>query len=270
MDNLNFNKLLILISKWKYFLIFWQLLFTMFSIFFIASLNNIYQSTATVIPKNLDSTSNVGSGLSSITAIANIDIGNQGKSMMDEYITYIESRDFFAYLIEKQNLLPYMHAIKLYDPISKTLVIDNSKYLDEEDILLVETTFEDSYKLFHEKYLTINKNVSNNFIKISFHHESPKFAKEVLEAIIFDADSFFRERAIVEFETYIEFLNDQLSKTNLLDLKQNINSLLSSQIESLMLAQSPNYYVINVLDKPNLADKKILPYKVCLLLLQLC
>ena len=103
---------------------------------------------------------------------------------------------------------------------------------------------------------TIYKNTNplkHFYISISFKHKSPEFAHYFLSLIIKEANSLLREVDLQESSEALNYLNDQLVKTQQSDIRNSINQLIKSKLETQMLANVNKDYVLRPLDKPYLS-----------------
>ena len=68
-------------------------------------------------------------------------------------------------------------------------------------------------------------------------------------------------------ETFLEYLNNMLSKTSDQELRSTINNLIKNQIEIQMLGSVKEYYFLNIIDPPHIPEKKSYPNRasICII-----
>ncbi len=67
-------------------------------------------------------------------------------------------------------------------------------------------------------------------------------------------NNYLRVRDIAEAERSIEFLNEELEKSSVIEIRQGIFRLIENQIEMIMLANVRDEYVFKILDPAVASD----------------
>ena len=76
-----------------------------------------------------------------------------------------------------------------------------------------------------------------------------------------------RARDIVEAERSIVYLNTQIDKTNLADVRTMLFSLIEEQTKTLMLANARSEYIFKTVDQAVIAEVKARPAKSLIVIL---
>ena len=119
-----------------------------------------------------------------------------------------------------------------------------------------------SYLEAHKKYigmLSIAQNKKTGFISISIEHLSPVFAKDFLELIIRESNELLRKKDMEESKQGLEYLTSELSKTPFVEIKGSINALIEVQLETQMMAQINQDYILVEIEPPFIPEKKSKP-----------
>jgi LPS O-antigen subunit length determinant protein (WzzB/FepE family) len=76
-----------------------------------------------------------------------------------------------------------------------------------------------------------------------------------------------RQRALTDAERNIEYLNDQLGRTNVVELQQVIYNLIEAEMKTLMLANVRNEYAFSVVDPAVVPELRARPKRKQLVVL---
>ena len=91
--------------------------------------------------------------------------------------------------------------------------------------------------------------------------EIPYFAKSFLDLIINELNNIERNRDIAEAQRSKTYLNDQLNIYRVADIRNSINALIQSQLETEMLANVRKDYLLRPLDSAYVPEKKSAPVR---------
>lgn len=258
-------KLFSLLWDKKYLIGSITFIFTFFSILYALWLPNIYSSKSVLHPVIDDATevnalSSMASKYGGLAAATGISLPqNVGVSKTAVMIATINSREFFSHLLTFDNIKQNLFATKAYNPETKSIEYDTKIYNPEtKNWIEGEPTDLEVYKMYG-KILSLNEDKVSGLITISIDHQSPIFAKDFLELIIYEINDIMRNRDIVESTESLEFLTSQLSKTPQSDIKFSINQLIETQLKKQMLTKVRKYYILNPIDAPFIPEEKSEP-----------
>ena len=239
-------------------------IFAFSSVFYALSLPNIYTSDVVlkVAGSNGASMSN-NSQFGSIAALAGVNIGTGGG--MDEKADLakqtIRSRDFVKHVSKFDEVLPSLMALQEYDPSSQLIIFDEEIYdsSNQKWISALPSEYE-VYKKFLSM-VDVFIDIDTGFLAISVSHQSPYFAKYFLELIINELNNIERYRDIAEAQRSKEYLGKQLGIYKVADIRNSINALIQSQLETEMLANVRVDYLLRPLDSAYVPEKKSAPVR---------
>ena len=102
---------------------------------------------------------------------------------------------------------------------------------------------------------------------MTIKHQSPYVAKDWVELIFKEINSFYRQKDKAEAEKAISYLNEQLSKTSFSEIKQALAELLKIEIQKTALVEAKESYVFDYIDSPAVMEQKLEPTRslICLL-----
>lgn len=259
----------------KNFILLVTSLFLTLSLLYVLTLTNHYKSEALVISAEGQSgISNSLSGLGGLASMAGFNLPSSNGDKSEIAIKTIESRAFLNHLITFDYILPSIMAAKSYDTQSRKIKFDPKIY-NETNGEWVRGSKENqpskpSYLEAYDTYIdqiSISRDEQTNLITISVEHLSPVFAKEFLELIISEANELLRNKDLRESSDAIEFLNTEIPKSSLITMKEAINKVLQSQLETQMLSRVNSEYVLKIIEPPFIPEKKSKPMRVLICIL---
>ena len=200
----------------------------------------VYDATVTMVPvRQRDSelgfrglAAQLTGGLSEA-----LSLGSPG-SVKAEALATLESYGFVTGFIEDEKLISV-----LFDPEDF-----------EKDDLLDIPTLQDAYRKFIRKVFSVDEDRQTEVIKLTIVWKDPGVAAEWANALIARINRKIRQNVIGDAQKSIEFLNQELAKTSILELRQSIYRLIEVQINSIMLAETRSDYAFKVIDPAVPAD----------------
>jgi hypothetical protein len=244
----------------------------LFSIYYALSLPEIYRSEATLMPANNISTpSNSNSGvIGSLAGLTGL-YSTPQVTKLEEAIQVIRSFNFFEELIGSSIQIQDILAVKDWDPISNTLIYDELIFDQESLIWLREVEFPreptpSSSEAFEAFSQIINIENTGGFINLSIDHQSPYIAKNWVEEIINKINQRFIMNDKLDSENALSFLNDQINRTNLVELRQGIADLIQQQTRTLMLVEANPDYIFKVIEPPRVPERRISPARTIIVI----
>ena len=250
---INFIDIITLIRNNSIFFISFTSFFAISSIVISLLLPNKYTSTAVleVMEKSSEGQSQSFSG-SSIAALTGISIGGSASAGDPSYtiMAIIKSRTFANHIFAIDENLASILALKKYDPNSKKIIFDSSKYNSEtREWLIPKPSYLEGYRKLHSS-LEISRSEDSGFLYLSFEHPSPYYARYLVDLIIQEVNSIRRSQDLETTEEALSYLYDQLKNTRESELKLSINQIIESQLRKKMLANIKDDYAIFPIDEP--------------------
>jgi LPS O-antigen subunit length determinant protein (WzzB/FepE family) len=232
------------------------------------SLPNIYESKAMLVPVNSSSSLSGAlgsySGLAGLAGISLPSGGDEGNSA--KAIQKISSLSFFENNILANIHLPDLMAVKSWNSKTNTLVFDESIYDTNSNTWIRDFSYpqqqipsaQESSEVF-KQHLSLSEDKKSGFITLSIKHQSPFIAKQWLELVVNEVNTFYRQKDKSESEKAVIYLNQQISTTGLSEIKLVIAQLLQEETKKLTLIEANQYYVFDYIDPPAVMEKKSEP-----------
>lgn len=254
------NKLKILTFSFIFFLL---------SFLYSFSLNDKFKSEAILMISDQSSSSNqIPSNYSSIASIAGLSLPqSDSENKVNLGLEVMLSREFLYSFIDDRNLMVPIMAAKEWDPINNELIIDKNIYDPINNVwtsskfLKNGPSIHDAYEEFLS-YITLEKDKVTGFITLSITSPSPINSKEWVNFLIDDINVVTRNKDLNKTNKALDFLNDQVSKTSLKELRAVFYSIIESELRKKMLASIADEYLFSIIDKPIVAERKIAPNRV--------
>ncbi|MDR7119263.1 Wzz/FepE/Etk N-terminal domain-containing protein [Rheinheimera soli] len=265
-DEIDLIGLLSLIWKGKLTVILVTFLFGAFSIYYSLSLSDIYRSELLMVPAEQKNSSVLPGQLGGLAAMAGVNLGSGGIDKTTIALQTLQSRDFISKFIRKHNILVELMAAKGWDRQSNTLAIDQSLY-SVKDMSWIrdvkaprkpEPSMQEAYAVFSDLF-KLSKDIKSGLITLEFKHYSPFFAKQILDWLVADINQDMKSKDIQEAEKSIVYLEQQILKTNISEVKATLFSLIEEQTKTLMLANSRDEYMFKMIDSAFVPEMKYEP-----------
>ncbi|MFH4530049.1 Wzz/FepE/Etk N-terminal domain-containing protein [Vibrio diabolicus] len=258
-DQIDLYELFNALWRGKWLVIATTFLFSVGSVLYALSLPNVYKAYALLAPAE---TSN-GGGLSKmagqfggLAAIAGVNLGNGESSETELAVQVLRSRKFIKNFIEKHDLLVPLMAANGWDLTNNKLILNrdiydvsSGKWLREANgVRGAKPTDQEAFEVFNQDVLEVEKIKDANLYTIAIKHYSPNIAKQWVNWLVDDINKVMRERAIAATSQNLSYLNAQLEKTAVADMRSTFYKLIEEQTKSLMLAQVQEEFVFKVID----------------------
>ena len=243
----------------------------LFSVLYSLRLPNIYESKVVLAPSTSSESTNINiSGTAGALArVAGIDLGggsDKGPNI-NLAVEKITSRQFVKDFINKNDFQPELLASKNWDSAQNIIVYSKKGYDSKNDSLSYSPRDIDLYKGYMDR-IGVFFDKRTKFTHISFKHYSPYFAKELLDSLVLTINNDIRDIDVKVAKESIEFLEDQIAKTNVSDLKLIFSKLIEKNIKTVLLAEVNPEFVFTVVDPAYVPDLKSAPSRglMCILI----
>lgn len=276
-DEIDFQELFKVLFNGKSIIISVTSLMSIIGVLISLFLPNIYESKALLVPVNSSSsisgTLRNYSGLAGLAGISLPSDANQSNSV--QAISKINSLSFFEDNIFPQIFLPNLMAVKSWNSERNLIEYDDNIYIGSSKTWIVsnsqsnkkQPSVQDGFEVFKKEHLMLNEDKKTGFVTLSIKHQSPYIAKQWVELIVKEINTFYRDKDKLESEKAVSYLNKQIALTNLSEIKVVISELLQEETQKLALIEANQSYVFDYIDPPSVMEKKIEPNRalICLL-----
>ena len=275
-DEIDIKELFIILFKNKWLVLSFTVIAAIASVFYSLSLPNIYQSkTILVATQSSNNSSSAMQSYSGLANLAGISLpSSSSESNALQAIKKVNSLSFFENNVMPNIFLPDLMAVKSWSPKTNTLNLDKNIFDESKGIWTRKYTYpkklipspQESFQTFKEHF-SISHDMESGFVTLTVEHQSPHIAKQWANLVVDEINSFYREKDKSEAVKSINFLNQQITKTNLAEVKLVIASLLQQETQKLMLTEANEAYVYEYLDPPAVMERKSKPQRdvICII-----
>lgn len=180
----------------------------------------------------------------------------------------VKSWDFLERFARDNNLQVALVAAQGWERKGNRLVIDPKVYdvgagrwVRQFNSDLGESAEPSGWELFHEmeKRIDVTESKETGLITLSVKHYSPTIAKELVEKLVASVNRFLQERDKQEALKSIVFLEGQIARTNLSEMKNVFYGLIEEQTKTLMLAEASTEYALKTVSPPKVPEQRSAP-----------
>ncbi|NOH54474.1 LPS O-antigen length regulator [Vibrio coralliilyticus] len=276
-DEIDLRELFLALWRGKWVVIVTTALFAIGGVLFSLSKPNTYQASATLVAASDEKSGGLAAmasqfgGLASLAGI-NVRSGNTNTKSLS--LATLESRKFINAFIDKYALLPILMATESWDKENNKLVLNPELYngvhwLSDPDNseLSLEPTAWQAYSVF-KGILNISEDKDTGIVTVSITHLSPYVAQQWTQWLVKELNLWMKEESLTETNRNIEYLEQQLDRTKVVDMQNVFYQLIEEQTKTLMLAEVQDEYAFKVIDPPVVPEEKAGPKRalICILL----
>lgn len=193
-------------------------------------------------------------GLSGLASLAGISVGGGGNA---EPLAVLQSRAFLREFIEERELMPVLFA-DLWDAERGSWIVAEGE--DAPDI-------RDGVKLLQEGVLAVSEETGTSLVELSVDWTDPEVAADWANDLVARLNDRMRQRALVDAEQNVTYLQEQLASSSLVALQQSIGRLLETELQKLMLARGNAEFAFRVLDPAVAPKNRVRPYRTLIVAL---
>jgi len=255
-DEIDLRELFSVLWNGKKLIIGITAIFALVSVFYALSIPNQYRATALVSPAQ-----GSGGGLSGalgqlggLASLAGVSIGGGESSEAQVAQEIMRSRGFIEEFISENNLAVEVFAAEGWDMGSNQLEI-NSDIYDVDSLLWVrdapagKTAEPSGWELFKKfsGMFSISEDKKTGMVSISVEYFSPELAKEWVDRLVIGINQHMQSRKLEKVNINIQYLEAQIQKTSIAEMREVFYTIIEEQIKSKMLAEaSPEYAFVTV------------------------
>jgi uncharacterized protein involved in exopolysaccharide biosynthesis len=277
-DEIDLKELFLALWKGKWIILLTTIVFAAGGVFYALSLPNIYKAEA-VLTSAQDSGQSGLAGMAAqfggLASLAGINLGGGGADGKAMALAVLQSRQFINEFIHKHELLVPLMAAKEWNASSNTLVIDPELYNDANSQWVrevkpgksAEPTDWEAYKVFKADVLSVGEAKDTGLVTLSVSHYSPEIAKQWVTWLVEDLNAWMKEQSLGETKRNIGYLEQQLGKTAIADMRSVFYQLIEEQTKNLMLAEVEKEFAFKTIDPAVVPEEKAKPKRalICVL-----
>ena len=180
--------------------------------------------------------------------MAGISLG--GSSGKDSNLAYLKSRGFIESYIGENNLLPKIF-YKSWDEETKSWKKSSWKFWKDDS----DPSLWDGYEFFSEKVLSVSMDKKTSIITLTVLWKDREQAVEWANGLMKKANETLRQRTIEETQRSLDYLQQELEKTSVVDVQNTIYRVMETQIKTMMMANTQEQFAFKVIDPASVVDE---------------
>ena len=211
-------------------------------------------------------------GLASFAGL-NIGGGESNQSQIAQEI--MKSWSFVEGFIADNDLAVEVYAVHGWNRESNQLQIDNDLYNADTQTWLVENvnTGEagapsgwELYRSFSER-INVSEDPQSGLVSVSLEYYSPILTKQWLDLYISAINEHMQVREVEKVSNNISYLEAQIEKTTVAEMKDVFYSLIEEQLKNRMVAEASPDYTFVVVSPSMVPEEKSQPKRVLICIL---
>tara|TARA_Y100000389_G_scaffold203120_1_gene250518 strand:+ start:2126 stop:3055 length:930 start_codon:yes stop_codon:yes gene_type:complete len=250
--------------------------FAVISVFYSLSIPNQYKASALLAPAQLQSGGLSGAlgELGGLAALAGVSIGGGESDEAQIAQEIIVSWGFIEKFLQQNDLAVEIFAADSWDSKNNQLSIDVDLYDIETQQWVrnppvgktVNPTSWELYKRFIED-ISISADKKTGLITLAVEYFSPYLAKQWVDQLIVAINQHMQQRKLQKVNSNIEYLEAQIAKSPIAEMKEVFYTIIEEQIKGKMLAEASPEYVFVTVSPAMIPEEKSQPKRalICIL-----
>ncbi len=211
----------------------------------------IYKADLYMISTEKSATSLTGGGIQALASQfgigGDLDMSNSSTIYTKRVaMKILTSREFTLNFLEKNNYYQYLYP-KKWDSVNKQwkedIVIPNHE-------LIIKTMNE---------IRTLSEDIKTGVLHYSMESPYPDFASEFLNKSVREINENIRSLSIEDGSKNIDYLEEEIGKTNLVQAQNVLSSILQDEKQKLMIANTREDFAFKVIDRSIVPRQKFKP-----------
>ena len=275
-DEIDLRELFLVLWRAKKIIVKITAIFAVISVIYSLLVPNQYEASTVLSPAQQDTGGLAGTlgQLGGLASLAGISIGegegNEGQMALE----IMRSRSFIEAFIKDNAIEVEVFAADGWDSGSNQLSIDDDIYdIDTQTWVRnppsgkpVEPTGWELYEEFLDRY-KVTQDKKTGMITVTVEYYSPFIAQEWSEKLVIAINSHMQSRKLQQVDRNIQYLEAQIEKTAIADMRGVFYTIIEEQIKSKMLAEASPEYVFETVSPAMVPEEKSQPKRalICIL-----
>jgi uncharacterized protein involved in exopolysaccharide biosynthesis len=250
--------------------------FALCSVIYALSIPNQYKATALLAPAQSDSSGLSGAlgQLGGLASLAGVSLGDGESSETQIAQEIMKSWSYIEDFIAENNIAVELYAVEGWNAKPNSLEINNDIYDTEKNEWLIKDQNGELgppsswmlYNAFNEK-LNVSEDKKSGLVSISIEYYSPLIAKQWVDKYVESINLFMQQRQVNKVSRNIEYLQEQIEKTSVAEMREVFYSIIEEQTKNKMIAEASPDYVFVVVGQSMVPEQKSQPQRalICIL-----
>jgi len=222
------------------------------------TLTNIYRAEVLLAPVGGEENKQSGlsaalGGLGGLASMADISLGGSSTA---ENLAVLKSREFIWKFVKDNKLTPILFA-DAWDSVRKRWKESDPKK---------QPGMWSAYRTL-TGIMKVNVDHKTGLVTISIEWKDPVLAAKWANTLVGRLNGYLRHKAVARIEANLIYLNKELNRTHVADMRQTLFELISQEQKKAMLANTQEQYAFRVLDAAVPPDVKFKPKRRLIVIL---
>lgn len=228
---------------------------------FSLTMPNVYRAEVLLAPVQGDNGKGGGisaalGGLGGLASIAGISLGGGGST--EENLAVLKSREFLWKFVQEKKLMTILFEDEWDEQQKKWKETDPKKQPGQMTV----------YRLFNEGgVLKVDKDKKTDLVTVSVEWKDAALATEWANSLVAKLNLYLAQQAIARSEGNLKYLNEELMRTQVEEMRKTLFDLIANEQKHAMLANTQKEFAFKVLDPAVEPDKKIRPKRSIIVIL---
>lgn len=241
--------LLRVIWRRKLWIVAATLLCTLSAIGYALVATEWYRAEAVLLPRDSGSSSGLAGQLAQMGGFASMAGITLGQTSKQEPLGVLRSVGFARRFVEQNDLVSAL----------AEEVGDNNLRRGTPERRIQQTV-----EVFRSSIMSITEDKKTGLILVAIEWTDPIVAATWANAVPRQLNKEMRQRALTEGTRNVQYLKDQLARTETVSLQQAIARIIESEMQKLMLAEGADEYAFRVIDDAQPPAKRARPHRAML------
>ena len=276
-DEIDLRELFMVLWRGRWTILVITLIFAAGSVFYALSQPNQYRAHALLVSADSGAGGMSGAlsqfgGLASLAGVS-LDSGGSNEGQIAQQI--MQSQSLIEAFIARHGMSVAVMAGEGWDPASDQLTVNADIYDSKKQQWLIEDKLTGalraptSWELYEEfgERLSVSEDKKTSLVTVSIEFYSPKLAQRWVDEYIVSINEYMRNRKLQQVNSNIQYLEAQIAKTAIADMKEVFYQLVEEQIKTKMLAEATPEYAFTTVSRAMLPEEKSQPKRalICVL-----
>jgi len=217
-------------------------------------LPNIYRGEILLAPVTTDESPYAQmDGLGGLASLAGLPVTSGNNS--NQNLATLTSRDFIWQFVEEKDLMPILFEDDWNDDDGMWIELDPAK----------QPGLWDAYRLFTEGMLTVVNDKKTGLVRVSIDWKDADRASQWANDLVIRLNEYLRSKAIERSEANLGYLNQELSTSQVVEMRETLYRLIENEQRAAMMANTQKEYAFNVIDPSASPDRKVRPKRAIIL-----
>lgn len=221
---------------------------------------NIYRAEVLLAPVKGDDAKGGGmaaalGGLGGFASLAGISLGGGGST--EENLAVLKSREFLWKFAQEKKLMPILFEDNWDNVQKRWKETDPKKQPGQLDVV----------RLMNGGVLEVRADKKTSLVTVSIDWKDPELAAAWADQLVTQLNQYLRSEAIERSENNLKYLNEELARTQIEEMRKALFDLIGQEQKKSMLAHAQREFAFRVLDPAVVPDQKIKPKRSIIVLL---